>query len=203
MMTRADVMNYLIRELAYKSYLEIGVERGDTFNLIKCDLKYCVDPDDRYMNPTFRMTSNEFFRLHRMRTYDLIYIDGDHRAEQVYIDTAKSLNALNPGGCIVLHDVNPPNEAYTREGLCFDAYKALYMLMQEDNDLGIYAMEMPKDQGNGIGLIFNGFKWPPYRRLRTRQDPQWRDFLEAKDHSGAWISEGQFKMLVDQQQSKR
>jgi hypothetical protein len=43
--------------------------------------------------------------------FDLVFIDGLHFSEQVDRDIENSLQHLNPGGTIVLHDCNPTTEA--------------------------------------------------------------------------------------------
>ncbi|MDD9814616.1 MAG: class I SAM-dependent methyltransferase [Gammaproteobacteria bacterium] len=39
--------------------------------------------------------------------YDLIFLDGDHRAPAVYREIPAALKLLNPGGVILLHDYHP------------------------------------------------------------------------------------------------
>ena len=48
-------------------------------------------------------TSNYFF-LKNKKTYDLIYVDGDHSSDQVTEDINNSWNLLNKGGYLVLDD---------------------------------------------------------------------------------------------------
>ena len=50
-----------------------------------------------------KMTSNEFFKKNH-KFFDLIYVDGDHSADQVKIDLANSWNILRNGGFLVLDD---------------------------------------------------------------------------------------------------
>ena len=51
----------------------------------------------------FKMTSNEFFKINSDK-FDLIYVDGDHSAKQVFKDINNSWNILNKGGCLILDD---------------------------------------------------------------------------------------------------
>lgn len=46
-------------------------------------------------------------------TYDLVFIDGLHTAEQVQKDFANALKILSNNGLIVLHDCNPLKEEHT------------------------------------------------------------------------------------------
>ena len=41
------------------------------------------------------------------QTFDLIFLDGDHRASTNYLEINAALHALNPGGYILMHDYFP------------------------------------------------------------------------------------------------
>lgn len=104
---RTDVINYLIEENNYQKYLEIGVADGANLGLIKAPYKWGVDPSTvAGKNRTHTMTSDEFFQQNK-ETFDIIFIDGLHLHEQVLKDVTNSLNCLNPGGIIVMHDCMP------------------------------------------------------------------------------------------------
>jgi len=105
---RYEIINSLIEKFNYKTYLEIGVKFQDNFKNIKVESKVSVDPDH---NPTFKMTSDEFFEKNKS-TFDFIFIDGLHLREQIERDINNSLKVLNKGGKILCHDMNPK----TREG---------------------------------------------------------------------------------------
>jgi len=57
------------------------------------------------------MKSDHFFSINT-DTYDLIFIDGLHEANQVLRDVENSLKILNKGGTILIHDCNPRTEQY-------------------------------------------------------------------------------------------
>lgn len=105
MINRTTIINDLIKKFNYKSYLEIGVERGLNFSEIECDLKIGVDPDRSTMADC-HMDSDTFFKING-REWDLIFIDGLHTAKQVLDDINDSLMTLSPRGSIVVHDCNP------------------------------------------------------------------------------------------------
>jgi hypothetical protein len=128
--TRIDIINYLISQYGYKNYLEIGVRDPDQcFNWINCENKTSVDPKaEPFGTPPgveydYELTSDNFFRmldsdklkLSPKTLWDIIFIDGLHTAEQVHRDIENSLNHLSKGGTIVLHDCSPPNQEYARE----------------------------------------------------------------------------------------
>ena len=112
-MLRYDIINRLIKYHGYKSYLEIGIHVGNCWQKIECEKKVGIDPDLRIVDTGLRkMTSDEYFESldyqDEFVAFDIIFIDGLHLAEQVWKDTINSLKHLNPGGCIVYHDCNPP-----------------------------------------------------------------------------------------------
>ena len=100
---RVDFLNALAHEGGLKSYLEIGCRTDECFSAIDAARKVGVDP---VSGGTVRATSDDFFASN-VETFDLIFIDGLHHAEQVLRDVRHSLRALNPGGVIVLHDCLP------------------------------------------------------------------------------------------------
>lgn len=106
---KSDIINAFIKARGYTSYLEIGVDRHINFNLIECDLKESVDPREE-AEPTYSLTSDDFFKKYKSKTYDFILIDGMHEGNQVYRDICNSLNHLNEGGMVLIHDCCPESE---------------------------------------------------------------------------------------------
>ena len=135
-MLRYEIIQTLIDHHGYKSFLEIGIHVGNTWKRIKCDRKVGVDNDVLFMDDgILEMTSDEYFNILRQTkghsigmanvtetpinpqvvhpdTFDIVFIDGLHTAEQVHRDFTNAVKFLNPGGCIVFHDCNPPTEAH-------------------------------------------------------------------------------------------
>jgi hypothetical protein len=109
---RTDVLNLLIYVRKYQTYLEIGVHDPKlNYNRIEAAQKDGVDPAG---NCNYPVTSDAFFAANS-RTYDLIFIDGLHLADQVSRDIENALNVLNENGMILLHDCNPQTEIAQRE----------------------------------------------------------------------------------------
>jgi len=157
-MLRTDVINYLIRQYEYESYLEIGVDNGHNFKHIECEKKHGVDPNKPC---EFKMTSDEFFSTTN-KNYDLIFIDGLHQAKQASRDLDNALKRLNPGGVVVMHDCNPRNkheQQVPREKgqriWTGDVWKAFVIARQRDN-LEMYVV----DCNNGIGVVRPGEQEP-------------------------------------------
>jgi len=100
---RKDFLNELISRNGYRAYLEIGCWNDDCFSKIAAPHKVGVDPRS---GGTLRLTSDDFFARNAER-FDLIFIDGLHLYEQVRKDILHSLEVLEDGGTIVLHDCVP------------------------------------------------------------------------------------------------
>jgi hypothetical protein len=95
------------------------------------------------------MTSDEFFRtIDKSKTYDIIYVDGDHERTQVKRDILNSLNHLNENGLIVCHDINPLEEFLLIPRYCNNAWEAWADLRSTNHDLEMYALNI--DHGPGI-----------------------------------------------------
>lgn len=116
---RYDLINHFIRKFNYKTYLEIGISEPHLcFDKIEAQDKTGVDP--AHWIPSFNRqnlinkTSDDFFKANE-KYFDIIFIDGLHLEEQVTKDIKNSLDKLNPGGTIVLHDCNPTEEIHQVE----------------------------------------------------------------------------------------
>lgn len=107
-MNRIQIIQMHIDKYGYKNYLEIGVQAGHCFREIKCENKTGVDPDTGSAATIYK-TSDEFFDQND-DGFDLIFIDGLHHADQVYRDILNSLDCLNEGGVIFMHDCKPESE---------------------------------------------------------------------------------------------
>ena len=115
MNSRTTIINAIALKYKFKTYLEIGVrDTDDNFNKILVNSKDGVDPAP--IKPIeYVMTSDEFFlKYGKTKKYDLIFVDGLHTSEQVYLDIKNSVNCLNDGGFIIVHDCNPPTEFHAR-----------------------------------------------------------------------------------------
>jgi hypothetical protein len=136
-------------------YLEIGISNRENFDKIVCDLKVGVDPEP-LSKATFCSSSDEFFKINT-ETFDVIFIDGLHHADQVYRDIVNSLKILNEGGVIVCHDMNPTKEEhqiipFTSGVWNGDCWKAFVRLRQERSDLEMYTV----DTDHGCSIIQKG-----------------------------------------------
>jgi len=106
---RYELINNLIKDYNYKTYLEIGCRGDDCFDEIKIDHRVGVDPNQ---GGTLKMTSDEYFEKYDDK-FDIIFIDGLHTYEQVIKDINNSVKVLNDNGVILLHDCCP-TECYAQ-----------------------------------------------------------------------------------------
>lgn len=112
----AKRFNLLGRALGAKSYLEIGVESGMTFERVRITERTGVDPvfgfdTSAHANEDtifVQSTSDEFFaELPGVIDYDLIFIDGLHTFEQAYRDLCNAILHSHPRTAIILDDTLP------------------------------------------------------------------------------------------------
>jgi len=184
-MNRISIINQLIKDNEYKSYLEIGVARKHIcFDKIDCKTKISVDPAkiDHY---DFNMTSDEFFQINT-NTFDIIFIDGLHTAEQVEKDINNSLLILNNNGTIVVHDTNPSSEFSQMESQANalltptkviwhgTVWKAIFKLRKTRNDIIIETY----DCDEGVTTIKRG-----YSDLLLAENPYYSYYIFDKDRS--------------------
>jgi hypothetical protein len=153
-MKRTDLINHLIKQKGYKSYLEIGVQYPQSnYDLVNVDYKVGVEPfpvgewSNKNIMP---VTSDEWF-VDLQEKYDIIFIDGLHTREQCRQDIHNSLKHLNEGGCILVHDCLPTAEYQTTHDdngreWTGDVWKAIVDIQYRK---GIHASTIDTDWGIG------------------------------------------------------
>ena len=164
-MDRWEIINHIIKRYGFESYLEIGVSNPRwCFNMVSCRDKDAVDPGVEFENnvANYKMTSDEFFdSIPKDKKWDVIFIDGLHLAQQVIKDVHNSLDHLNDGGFIIMHDCSPPNIWRQRENYSIDGFnypwngttwKAYYALRITRPDLTMGVV----DTDYGVGIIRRG-----------------------------------------------
>ena len=114
---RFERLNALAQITSAATYLEIGVEKGETFKQVDIPYKVGVDPNFRFDVDALanertifhRVTSDVFFstlaRAHG--TFDLIYLDGLHTFEQTFRDFCASLGFAHPKTIWLIDDTHP------------------------------------------------------------------------------------------------
>lgn len=162
---RTEIINDLIKENGYTSYLEIGVYDGVNFRAVNCKNKISVDPDPK-CKATFRITSDQYFAS--PRKHDIIFIDGLHHSDQVLRDINSALACLPTNGTIVVHDCNPTDEGMQivprQQGeWTGDVWKAWQELRATRADLKMFVYDIDY----GVGIIQKGEQKPPFTLART------------------------------------
>ena len=112
-MKRTEIINQIIKDRGFGSYLEIGIGSGHNFVNVNCETKVGVDPEYKKLSNVLSVKSDTFFNQQN-DTYDLIFIDGLHHAEQVERDIVNAWFSLNSGGIILIHDIKPLDEVCQR-----------------------------------------------------------------------------------------
>ncbi len=171
-MERKEIINHVIKKYGYKTYLEIGVAIPTmNYDLIECEHKEGCDPytddtfdfhyygeefaEECYKRITYRMTSDEMFAsMAPEKKFDFIFIDGLHTEEQVKKDILNSLDHLNPGGTIAVHDTIPHAELFAREERVTDEwYGCVYRAILDFDKIGGRYASVRQENKNGVTLI--------------------------------------------------
>lgn len=138
-------------------YLEIGVAGGASFISNPAAFKIGVDPGlgENVKNISasmYEMTSDEYFKTTRNYA-DIVFIDGLHSYEQSYKDVLNSLEILNPGGIIFIHDCLPGNEREASPEMvpgawCGDVWKTI-IRVQNLYNIDVFTVDIPY----GLGVV--------------------------------------------------
>ena len=130
-------------------YLELGLYQGDTIRRVAKHTKtLAVGVDTNLVSlsdPKIKIhqcTTDSFFQtsVYDNTTYDMIFIDADHRFESVQKDLQNSLYHLAEGGIIILHDTDPESDYLFNPGYCGDSYKIVDFIEQELPELNIVTL---------------------------------------------------------------
>jgi len=146
---RWDLIQSTINKHNFKKYLEIGCDKDQSFEKIKLEYKIGVDP---VSGGNIRKTSDQFF-LENKDKFDLIFLDGLHTYEQTSKDINNSLNILNEGGFIFVHDCLPRRISHQaipryRGSWNGDVWKSIVELRTRNN-LNVFVVQIDF----GIGVI--------------------------------------------------
>ncbi len=174
-MYRTELINGYIKKCGYKKYLEIGVEKGMNFQEIEVEYKVGVDPDPSSKATIFKTSDDYFSTLDE--TFDIIFIDGLHLAEQVVKDIENSLNVLNEGGIIIVHDCLPDKESTQLREIqngdwTGDVWKGWVELRTKRSDICMKVLDIDW----GLGIIEKGKQ----KLIKINKELNWNNFCENK-----------------------
>lgn len=179
-MNRIEIINKLTIKFKYKSYLEIGVFNGVSFDGVKCKTKIGVDPIKGYSKLTHQMTSDAFFSTNTQK-FDIVFIDGLHLAEQVERDFLNSYKHLNQQGAIVLHDCNPEREEWqlrrrVSRNWTGDVWKTWVRILEFVPNLDAFTV----DCDFGVGVFIAPQNVSPIDILPPKEGLTWPNFVDCK-----------------------
>lgn len=175
---RGTFIKDIIEEFEFKKYLEIGLSHNPIAPyriLDKVKVKHSIDTDET-TGADFIMTSDNFFKslksgdfiskgIEKDYKWDLIFIDGNHYATQVYADLINAHDHLSDNGVIVMHDVLPHDYYRTLEVpipinyenkqmfipvMQCDAWKVIHFCLKNHSNMNVCTA--PENEG-GLGII--------------------------------------------------
>lgn len=125
-MTHEQFIYNLCNSISVKSYLELGLYKGECIKKVSTIVPRCVGVDIMEVPHSsflfYKCTTDEFFKQNKER-FDFIFIDADHRYESAKQDLINALNILNYNGTIIMHDTDPNSLHLIDPGYCGDSYK--------------------------------------------------------------------------------
>lgn len=182
----ADIHSLLKPE----QYLEIGVRKGASLGLSRCQsigVDPCPELPRRALDALiFECTSDDFFFFHAedsiKEPIDLAFIDGMHLSEYVIRDFMNTEKYMNRNGLIIIDDVLPnhPVQANRDRGSRVwtgDVWRAVEVLKKFRPELNLYWLDT---YPTGL-LLITGLD-PANRQLWTGFNPLMRELL-ADDFS--------------------
>lgn len=134
-------IEHFISILKPENYLEIGIAHGEMLQIAQKYSKKCYAVDINIPNTKFNenvilhnMTSDQFFnQLDRSIFFDFVFIDGDHKKEQVLSDFLNIKDNVVDDGFVFLHDTYPMGESWLHETQCNNAWEAALEIKQNFN----------------------------------------------------------------------
>src|SRR6185295_576515 len=194
-----DVLSRILKATKPRTYLEIGVDVGNSLKLVKAPtLAIGIDPEpkiDFALEPNQRVfaeTSDAFFAGHDVRAefdglpIDLAFIDGMHHFEFALRDFANVERHCTPQSTILIHDVYPLDRVTAeRERLrtfwSGDIWRLIVLLKKVRPELSVHTIATAP---TGLAVVRN--LNPGSRLLLERHDQLVREYL-ALDYS--WLED--------------
>jgi Methyltransferase domain/Tetratricopeptide repeat len=193
------VLDRIHAHLKPRTYLEIGVFRGESLRLARPPTQAIgVDPAPQLLSPpaqnqkVYAETSDTFFATHDLRAefggrpIDLAFIDGMHHFEFALRDFANVERHCTRASTVLIHDCYPlDKETARRDGAppfwSGDIWRLIVLLRKYRPDLVVQTIGAPP---TGLGLVRN--LDPGSRFLIENHDRLVEEFL-ALDY--AWLDE--------------
>ena len=149
-----------------KTYIELGLHDGETFNKVKNYCGRAIGVDIRKVHldgEIHNCTTDEFFdQVIVNEKADMIFIDADHKYDSVIKDFENSLKVLNQGGCILLHDTDPESDHLFDPGYCGDSYRMVDYL-ESRGDINVVTIPCTEA---GLSIVTRKDETRTQRRLK-------------------------------------
>ena len=188
-------------------YLEVGVEKGVTFNSLEFEYKTGVDPVFKFNTSDiqsdsiklYEMTSDDYFtKVHDNEKFDLIFLDGLHTFDQTLRDLNNALLCSHDSTIIIIDDVYPSDvfsslrknavkerKAYDPNSTSMawhgDVYKAILIVHDYYPKLSFVTID--RGFGNPQSIIYKsrreGFK-PFFNSIEAIERLSYFDFMEHR-----------------------
>ncbi len=164
------VLARIHRHLRPRTYLEIGVSRGDSLECVLPQTQVLgIDPQPNLSKPPsanvriYRETSDDFFAKHSAREelggrpVELAFIDGMHHFEFALRDFVNVERAAARSAVILMHDCYPLDErtAQREQVTGFwsgDIWRLVLLLRERRPDLTVRTIATPP---TGLGIVLN------------------------------------------------
>ena len=155
-----ELMLELVRLFEPHTYVEIGVQKGYTFNAIAPKVKraVAVDVGDmggivRRLNVAVYQMTSIAFASRWAGDIDLLFIDADHRKESVLTDVNNLLPFVTEGtGLILLHDTHPVAEELLSDRYCSNAWEAAWEIRKKRKYADLEIVTLPGPSA-GLSII--------------------------------------------------
>lgn len=153
-------------------YLEIGVDKGFTFENVMAESRVGVDPHPKFKTTRlpqglefFTTTSDEFFNQHvDDRLFDAIFVDGLHTSEQTYRDVVNSFMHLAEDGFLLVDDTVPSDS--------ISAIPDLHESTRMRIETGDKSQNWHGDVFRVVWIISRNFPDIEFRTIVDRDNPQ-------------------------------
>lgn len=161
---RGIFLNILIKQLGFKSYLELGIAVGECWQFIELEDKVGIDTRVQIDDPRVLCSTTDNFFNSNNKKFDLIYIDADHSRNQVEKDFFNSLNALTENGIIVMHDINPLEEWHIDKNGAGDCFRFWMDLVENYPDHLKTFVAFPDELEGSFGIFFQKGTLPEFKK---------------------------------------
>jgi hypothetical protein len=206
--TRHRAVQGLLKLFPEPSYLEIGVNTGDTFLKVNAPRKVAVDPvflfdvaaaaAEDAGREFHEITSDEYFGavVDPSERFDVIYLDGLHTFEQTLRDFTNAVHHLSPRGVILIDDVCPVSylsslpdrENYfkvreflgvTDKSWMGDVYRLVFFIETFYQHMSYATIA----DNHGQAVVWPGRRAEvPHRTVRETGEISFEDFVLDQDH---------------------